>query len=358
MKHSFITAIAAVVLSVALAPPASAGNLLTNGDFEAFTGPFPDGITAANGAITTNSATWNIWRVWERFQSVDDGTLIESTFPLGFPDGWGGDNFAQHSQAFTGDCCDMTDQIKQGIDGDSVVSGKPVNLSFKYINTEGGRSIFVKVYGIDSGQEWSEFAPWNCTDGAVDCTELYTANIQIPYDDTRLNWQTFTDSFTPSTSHTVVAMGIEIGGNTGYARGVDDVVLSQNQPPVCDDAVPSVSALWSPNHKLVPINVLGVTDPDGDPVTINIDSIFQDEPVDGLGDGNTSPDGAGVGTATASVRAERAGGGNGRVYHISFTASDGNGGTCDGTVLVAVPKSKGVKGAAVDGGVLYDSTAP
>jgi hypothetical protein len=47
--------------------------------------------------------------------------------------------------------------------------------------------------------------------------------------------------------------------------------------------------------------------------------------VDGLGDGSTSPDGTGVGTEQAQVRAERAESGNGRVYHIAFTASDGNG---------------------------------
>jgi hypothetical protein len=65
-----------------------------------------------------------------------------------------------------------------------------------------------------------------------------------------------------------------------------------------------------------------------------------------------------VGTPTAEVRAERDGGGNGRVYHISFTADDGHGGTCSGEVLVGVPHDQGVEGDPADDGALYDSTIP
>ena len=132
--------------------------------------------------------------------------------------------------------------------------------------------------------------------------------------------------------------------------------LDLNAPPVCVAAAPSVATLWPVNHAMVAINVLGVTDPDGDPVAISIDSIFQDEPVNGTGDGDTAPDGAGIGTPTAQVRAERAGKGNGRVYHIGFTATDSSNNTCSGTVTVSVPKSQGKNGAAVDDGALYDST--
>jgi hypothetical protein len=133
-----------------------------------------------------------------------------------------------------------------------------------------------------------------------------------------------------------------------------------NQAPDCSQAVASVDLLWPPNHKFVSVNLLGVTDPDGDPVTITIDSIFQDEPVDSFGDGRFSPDGAGVGAATAELRAERSGTkkvpGNGRVYHIGFTAKDGNGGACSGEVPVGVPHNRNVD--PIDGGALYDSTMP
>jgi hypothetical protein len=133
------------------------------------------------------------------------------------------------------------------------------------------------------------------------------------------------------------------------------VVEVQNQPPVCTAASPSLDTLWPPDHEFRAINVLGVTDPEGDAIAITIENIFQDEEVDAPDSGNTGPDGQGAGTATAEVRAERVGeGGNGRVYHIGFTADDGHGGACSGEVLVGVPVSK--KDTPVDDGALFDST--
>ena len=64
----------------------------------------------------------------------------------------------------------------------------------------------------------------------------------------------------------------------------------------------------------------------------------------------------GIGTATAQVRAERDGTGNGRVYHISFDAANQQGGLCSGKVRVAVPHNQGVDLGVIDGGPLYDST--
>jgi hypothetical protein len=65
----------------------------------------------------------------------------------------------------------------------------------------------------------------------------------------------------------------------------------------------------------------------------------------------------GIGTSVAEVRAERDGLGNGRYYHIFFTADDGYGGACSGEVLVGVPLNKGAIGAPVDDGALFDSTS-
>jgi methionine-rich copper-binding protein CopC len=135
-----------------------------------------------------------------------------------------------------------------------------------------------------------------------------------------------------------------------------------NRPPDCSTAAPSVSSLWPPNHQMVPVSVLGVTDPEGDSLTLTITSIRQDEPVNSIADGNTDVDGTGVGTSTAVVRAERSGSkhnpGNGRVYHIGFSADDGNGGFCSGIVRVGVPHDQGGQSQPVDNGPLYDSTTP
>jgi len=143
---------------------------------------------------------------------------------------------------------------------------------------------------------------------------------------------------------------------------VEKIWKLRNEAPDCSDAAADPDEMWPPNHKFNAISVVGVTDPDGDAVTITIDSIFQDEPTDTFGDGKFTPDGQGVGTATAEVRAERSGTkkvpGDGRVYHIGFTADDGNGAQCSGNVTVCVPHDQGNGSVCVDGGPLYDSTIP
>jgi hypothetical protein len=151
--------------------------------------------------------------------------------------------------------------------------------------------------------------------------------------------------------------------NCGVPAGVGGLTIKgqiqvSNPPPVCANATASAPTLWPPNHKFITENVLGVTDVSA-PFTINIDGIKQDEAVLGGGSGHTCPDGKGVGTTTAMVLAERSGQGDGRVYHIGFTATDINGNSCSGNVSVCVPHDKGEKhdGTCVDQGALFDSTA-
>ena len=117
-----------------------------------------------------------------------------------------------------------------------------------------------------------------------------------------------------------------------------------NQPPDCSKAIASPSTAWPPNHQMVSIGVSGVTDPDGDPVTITPTGVWQDEPVQ-PGNATLSP---------LAVSADRDGAGDGRVYTIQFTASDGRGGTCSGAVKVCVPHDQG-SDPCVDQGPLNNS---
>lgn len=146
--------------------------------------------------------------------------------------------------------------------------------------------------------------------------------------------------------------------NDGIIDEEGDVCLPPpNTTPDCNTASPSMNPLWPPNHKMASVTIVGIVDDDGDTVSTLITNIFQDEPVKGKGSGNTSPDGTGVGTDTAELRAEKSGSGNGRVYHIGFTADDGNGGVCSGEILVSVPHDQ--RGtSAIDDGALFDSTTP
>ena len=62
--------------------------------------------------------------------------------------------------------------------------------------------------------------------------------------------------------------------------------------------------------------------------------------MNGLGDGDQSPDGAGVGTSTAQVRAERSGSENGRVYNIRFIAQDDSGAESITAGVIRTPKQQ------------------
>jgi len=133
----------------------------------------------------------------------------------------------------------------------------------------------------------------------------------------------------------------------------------EKQPPDVSDAHPSIECLWPPNHKFVDITIEGVTDPDGDAVTITITRITSDEPtatIDGAGGEVHAPDAAGVGTETACVRAERSGTGDGRVYEITFVARDGKGGETEGSVFVKVPHDESGDCVSVDSGQIYNAT--
>jgi K319-like protein len=133
------------------------------------------------------------------------------------------------------------------------------------------------------------------------------------------------------------------------------IVTVVNDRPLCELARAVPDLLWPANHRMVPIAITGVTDPDNDTISIQIKGVTQDEPVNGLGDGDTSPD-ALIGQGTVQLRAERSGSGNGRVYQIRFSAHDGRGGQCTGVAQVAVPRSAKPSEYAVDDGQRYDST--
>ncbi len=135
-----------------------------------------------------------------------------------------------------------------------------------------------------------------------------------------------------------------------------EVAPSANRPPVCSTVTANPSTLWPPDHRLRLVTLSGATDPDNDPLTLRITGVTQDEPLNGLGDGNTSPD-AQVGPRSDQVllRAERSGAGDGRVYRISFVVTDGRGGSCTGRVVVGVPHDQGKGRVPRDSGPIINS---
>ena len=137
-----------------------------------------------------------------------------------------------------------------------------------------------------------------------------------------------------------------------------DYVGTCNEAPDCTGAYADPSILWPPNRKFHAVAVAGVTDPDGDAISIHVTSIFQNEPPEGPGDAATCPDAlVDIRSGLASVRAERSEKDDERVYYIDFTADDGRGGECSGTVSMCAPHDEGQGNTCVDSEPIFDSTA-
>ena len=141
---------------------------------------------------------------------------------------------------------------------------------------------------------------------------------------------------------------------TGTTSSTSTVVTGST--PDCSGAAASAGVIWPPNHTMVTETIVGVTDPYGLPLVIVVTGIMQDESVAALGSGNTAPDGTGIGTSTARLRAERAGPGTGRIYFISFSATNSQGGQCTGSVSAFVPHDQGQGFTPIDTGQRFDST--
>jgi Subtilase family len=108
-------------------------------------------------------------------------------------------------------------------------------------------------------------------------------------------------------------------GATSQATG--SVTVVDNQPPAIANLTASPSILWPPNHVMVDITVpYDLTDNCG--TSSCLLSISSNEPVNGVGDGNTSVDWTVVDAHHVRLRAERNGSGNGRIYTIKVTCTD------------------------------------
>jgi hypothetical protein len=120
------------------------------------------------------------------------------------------------------------------------------------------------------------------------------------------------------------------------------VTVLDVQPPVIGVSL-NPPSMWPPNHTLRNIAAT-VTVSDNCPnPTYTLTSITSNEADNGLGDGDQPNDiqDAAFGTPDLAfrLRAERSGGGTGRIYTVTYTAMDGSGNTTPGSATVVVPSN-------------------
>jgi hypothetical protein len=124
--------------------------------------------------------------------------------------------------------------------------------------------------------------------------------------------------------------------NAGNAEASKTAVVRIDKTPPSGTLSLSPSRLWPANHELVTIAPsLTVSDSGGGQVTVSGPLVRSSEPETGPGD-NTAPDWM-VSGETLRLRAERAKGGSGRVYTVTYTLTDQAGNTGQASSTVTVP---------------------
>jgi hypothetical protein len=143
-------------------------------------------------------------------------------------------------------------------------------------------------------------------------------------------------SLTIANSPYVVTLSYADNANFTNAAGASTVTVTDTTAPVIGTVTTTPDNLGTPNHKMLDVTLsYSVTDFSGTPTCTA--SVASNEPVNGLGDGNTSIDWRVIDPTHVQLRAEHSGQGTGRLYTITVRCADaaGNASTATGFVNVA-----------------------
>jgi hypothetical protein len=128
--------------------------------------------------------------------------------------------------------------------------------------------------------------------------------------------------------------------NTAPNNTASANVRVSNPPPVISGFSVDKPMLWPPNHSMVPVTLSYSVSDNCDSGLKPIITISSNEPVDGTGDGDASPDWEVIDARHILLRAERSGNGSGRIYTITVTVTDSAGSSSSSSVTVRVPHSQ------------------
>jgi hypothetical protein len=145
----------------------------------------------------------------------------------------------------------------------------------------------------------------------------------------------------PLGKHTVTLVVTDSDGETDDDQVI--IVVEDTIPPTINDVFATPDVIWPPNHELVEVIVSvdaeDICDPEPYCFVLGVSS---NEPPNGPGDGSTEPDWDYTDDPlVVLLRAERAGGGDGRIYTINVECVDASGNTTTEEVEVTVPHDQG-----------------
>jgi hypothetical protein len=148
-------------------------------------------------------------------------------------------------------------------------------------------------------------------------------------------------------------------GNGNITTAQQNLIVKDVTPPVISGYSVDPATLGPPNHKMKDVKVNYTIRDNCTGVVSTVLSVSSNEPVDGLGDGDTAPDWKIIDNHHVQLRAERAGNGTGRIYTITIKATDAAGNVSTQTVTVSVPldQAKSVTTSTTTGSRIMDQEA-
>ncbi len=271
---------------------------------------------------------------------------------------------ASPSQATASDNCGTpTVTVSESNNGGAGSPSNPLIITRTYTATDGagltaGDSQTITV--IDNTPP-SITCPGNITVNAPSGTCSATVNFTVTANDNCSSPTVVSSpasgSVFPVGTTTVVSTATDAAGNSQSCSFT--VTVKDVQGPVITTNGQTIT-LWPPNHKYETIEVSDLVasatdlcDPSVSLSSVRIAQVTSDEANNSGGDGNTTNDIViAADCKTVQLRSERVGGGNGRVYTITFKVTDASGNVATATAKVTVPKSQN-GAAAIDDGPQY-----